>query len=387
MLHLWHAAKQTVTFAIETSDGRGQWAAAGSVAVAPGQYKYHVFPPDAPGQWVRLTADRDAAGVTAYFTYGPGGGAVQDRGFFAALADVDSPGAWSGGVMRSEAGGPSMEIPLGALTQAVDATGRAGQEKTWQLGPDLKFIATAPDSASAKVLKTKALTAAPTVEFDAASAILTEGGKRYRLPMSSGYDKPWPTGWARAAREVVTERTLLNVAGSFYLMPRTNSGGLARIKPICTHNKRIADFCSWRGMLVMSGCRADAKPDGHYFAAPDGSAGLWFGDVDDLWKMGKPRGAGGPWRETPVPAGKTSDPYLMAGYDRKTLAISHDAPEAVTFTIEVDVLGNGTWVRYATIDAPAGLETTHAFPAGYAAHWVRLSAGRACKATATFIYQ
>jgi len=387
VLHIRHGAKETVTFTIEADAGDGKWAALGKVAVPPGTCAFHVFPPETPGAWVRLTADRNAAGVTAYFLYGPGGGAEADRELFAALADVDSPGAWSGAVMRSEAGEPGMEIPLGALTQAVDGAGRAGEEKTWQVGPDLQFKATASDSDSAKVLKAKARTSGPTVEFDAASAILTEGGKRYRLPMSSGYDNPWPTGWARAAREVVTERTLLNVAGSFYAMPRTNSGGLARIKPICTHNKRITDFCSWRGMLVMSGCRADAKPDGHCFQTPDGSAGLWLGDIDDLWKMGKPRGTGGPWRETPVAAGKPSDPYLMAGYDRKTLAISHDAATAAAFTIEVDILGNGTWVRYATIDAPAGRETTHAFSAGYAAHWCRLKAEKACKATATFVYE
>jgi hypothetical protein len=387
VLHLWHGAKQTVTFAVETGDGHGKWTAAGSVAVGPGEYKFHLLPPDIPGQWIRLTPDQDAAGVTAWFTSGPGGGATEERGLFAALADMDAGGAWSGGVMRSEAGDGSIPIPLGALTVTVDATGRAGEEKTWQVGPELKLAATAPDSASAKVLKTKARPIAPAVKFDAASAIITEGKNRYRLPASAGYDKPWATGWARAAREVVTERMLLNVAGSFYVLPRTNSGGLARIKPVCTHNKRITDFCSWRGLLVMSGCRSDAKPDGHYFQTPDATAGLWFGDVDDLWRMGKPRGVGGPWRETPVTAGQSGDPYLMAGYDRKTLAISHDAAAAVTFTVEVDVLGDGTWVRYAAIDAPAGRETTHAFPAGYAAHWVRLSAGRACKATAIFTYE
>ena len=387
VLHVWHGANQAVTFAIETGRGRGAWAPAGSVAVPAGGYAFHVLPPDTPGEWIRLRPDRDAAGVTAYFHYGPGGGASEDRGLFQALADIDSPGGWTGGVMRSEAGRQGREIPLGALTVAVDAAGRAGAEKTWQVGPDLKFTATAPDSASAKVLGAKARTGAPTVEFDAASAIITEGPKRYRLPASSGYGKPWPTGWARAAREVVTERILLNVAGSFYVLPRTSSGGAGRLKPVCTHNKRITDFCSWRGLLVMAGCRADAKPDGHYFQPPDGATGLWFGDVDDLWKMGKPHGVGGPWRNTPVAADRPSDPYLMAGYDRKTLAISHDAPEAVTFTIEVDVLGDGTWVRYASIEAPAGRETIHAFPSGYAAHWVRLTAGQACKATATFTYE
>ena len=279
-----------------------------------------------PGEWIRLTPDRDAAGVTAYFTYGPGGGAVEDPAMFAALADIDAAGAWSGGVMRCEAGDGKTPLPLGAMTTVVDAAGKAGGEKTWQVGPDMKFTATAGDSESAKVLKTKVRVKAPTVTLDAASAIIIEGRSRYRVPASAGYDKPWATGWPRVAREVVTERMLVNIAGSFYVVPRGNSGGVPRMKPICTHNKRITDFCSWRGLLVLAGCRTDAKPDGHYFAAPDASAGLWFGDIDDLWKMGKPRGVGGPWKDTAVEPGQPSDPYLMAGYDRKTLTVSHDAP-------------------------------------------------------------
>lgn len=379
-LHVWHEAKAAVTFAIETGDGRGKWAKAGRVVVPAGEYKHHVFDPGAGGEWIRLTPDRDAGGVTAYFTYGPGGGAVEDPNLFAALADIDSRKPWSSGVLwtgAAEAGDP---IPLKALTRTID--GEASKEKVWRDGPDMKLRGCEADD-KAKRARTKA----PPIAFDAGSVIVTEGGKRYRLPASAGYDEPWATGWPRASREVVTERMLLNIAGSFYILPRINSGGLRRIKPVCTHNKRITDFCSWRGMLVLAGCRTDAKPDGHYFASPDGSAGLWFGDVDDLWKMGKPRGVGGPWKDAAVEAGKPSDAYLMAGYDRKSLAVSHDAAEAVTFAIEVDVLGDGTWVRYGQVEATSGKTAEHVFPAGYSAHWVRLAASRACKATAIFTYE
>ena len=75
-----------------------------------------------------------------------------------------------------------------------------------------------------------------------------------------------------------------------------------RIKPVCTHDKVFTDFCSWRGMTVLAGTRNDARPDGHYFASSAGGPGLWFGDIDDLWRMGKPRGHGGPWLSTPVKA-------------------------------------------------------------------------------------
>jgi hypothetical protein len=156
---------------------------------------------------------------------------------------------------------------------------------------------------------------------------------------------------------------------------------------VCTHGKRITDFCSWRGLLVMAGIRADAKPDGHTFVSEDGQAGLWCGDIDDLWRMGKPRGVGGPWQETAVEPGVPSDPYLMTGYDRKMVELFHDGDQEVTFTIQVDFLCRGTWQTYDQIGVPPGERVTHTFPDGYSAHWVRLVVDRACKGSARFTYE
>jgi hypothetical protein len=51
-----------------------------------------------------------------------------------------------------------------------------------------------------------------------------------------------------------------------------------------------------------------------------------FGKTDDLWGFGKPQGWGGPWRNTEVVSGQVSDPYLMTGFDKKTLHVeTHDA--------------------------------------------------------------
>lgn len=303
---------------------------------------------------------------------------------FSAIADVDHGGTWTAAVVRSEG---ENRILLGVLARQVGADGAVGPEKSYQVDAAMNYAASAPDSASAKFLREQALVKDRIISSDDASVIVTEGKLRVRLPKShSAYDQPFATGWPRALREVVTERSLLNAHGTFYCVPRTISGGVRRIKPVCTHNKRIVDFCSWRGLLVIAGCRTDAKADGHYFASPDG-AGLWFGDVDDLWKMGKPVGEGGPWRNTPVEADALSDPYLMAGYDRKSLALAHDAAGEVTFTILVDVAADDTWLPYATLRVPAGQTVTHVFPDGYAAHWVRLKADRACRATATFTYR
>ena len=77
----------------------------------------------------------------------------------------------------------------------------------------------------------------------------------------------------------------------------------------------------------------------------------------------------------------------MTNFDKKTLTLSHDSSEPVTFTVEVDPTNAGYWKTYQRITVPAGHAEVHSFPAGFGAYWVRLVADRACKATATFVYE
>ena len=102
--------------------------------------------------------------------------------------------------------------------------------------------------------------------------------------------------------------------------------------------------------------------------------------------MGAPVGVGAPWKDTAVAANEPSDPYLMAGYRAKSLALSHRDPQPVTFTIEVDFAANGDWSEYRKLTVEPRQTTRHQFPAGYSAHWVRLKADRPTQATAIFTY-
>jgi hypothetical protein len=190
----------------------------------------------------------------------------------------------------------------------------------------------------------------------------------------------------RALREVVTERSILNTQGHLYEVPRSNSGGLAKMRPVATSDALLMDFCSWRGLLVVAGVAAGAPATEHVVRSADGRCALWFGVVDDLWQLGKPRGEGGPWLRSAVTAGVASDPYLMTGYDRKELTLSHAGRAAARFAVEVDVTGDGAWVPYAALDVPAGRPLTHRFPEGFGAYWVRLTAADTLEATAQFRY-
>src|SRR5690606_10411625 len=139
-------------------------------------------------------------------------------------------------------------------------------------------------------------------------------GKRYRLPKGdSSLWKETAAGPPRGVREVVTERSLLWSQGNFYELPRENSGGLAKIRPISSSNLNVMDVCSWRGMLVIAGISDEEVKNSHIIRSDDGKCALWFGVLDDLWKMGKARGEGGPWYQTKVKANEASDPYLMTG--------------------------------------------------------------------------
>jgi hypothetical protein len=220
--------------------------------------------------------------------------------------------------------------------------------------------------------------------WDKASAILKvfAAGKwsTYRLPKGAQtFDHAYNTEWMRI-RDAQTERFLMDLHGIFYELPAQIYGGrILPIRPISNHLRIVPDFCYWRGLFVMGGDQTDRS-----LGQPQ--TGLWFGQIDDLWKMGKPAGWGGVWEKQKVKANEVSDPFLMTGFDGKVVHLKQSSNDPVTFTIEVDFLGDGSWETYKTITVPANGYTHHEFPAGFSAHWVRVKVNRNCQATAYFIY-
>lgn len=171
VVHLAHGADSAVTFTIEVGGGDA-WQPVAKVIVPAGGHAFHVFPADVRGDWVRVVSDRDAPDATAVFRYGLRGGSEEDANLFAPLADVRSNAPWIGAVVRS---GDGESLPLDVLARPVDA----------------------------------------------ATVVLKEGEKVFRLPkpldaeVAAAYEEPFATGWPRGMREVVTERSLLNAAGTF----------------------------------------------------------------------------------------------------------------------------------------------------------------------------
>jgi len=205
--------------------------------------------------------------------------------------------------------------------------------------------------------------------------------KTYRLPKASyAYDHAWNTEWMRI-REAQTERYLMDVHGIFYELPTLTYGGnIMGIRPIANHLRLVPDFVFWKGLFVMASDqndRSNGQPQ----------SGLWFGNIDELWQMGKPKGWGGPWYESPVKAGQASDPYLMTGFDKKVLHLKHESNQEIEFKVEVDILGNNTWSTYKTIKVGANGYEHHEFPDAFSAHWVRITPNKSAeKVSGFFIY-
>ncbi|PAW63725.1 MAG: hypothetical protein B9S34_13820 [Opitutia bacterium Tous-C1TDCM] len=379
ILHLVHGAGAAVTFTLEVDRaGDGRWTRLRDVVVPAAGYAWTLFTAGETGAWIRVRADRDLAQASAIFSFRNADRRTRaaDARFAGLAADSARPA--SGGLLHAR-----------GQNKRTLAFAAAGQNAFYEMGPDMKLRRTDEPGAHAW-MQEKVSIPRDAVALDAASVIYTdEAGKRFRLPKATkDYAAAGPFGAERTAREVCTERDLLNCAGTFYELPAENAGGIAKLRPVATHARRVHDFATWRGLLLMSGVAADApKTNPHLVRSADGQAALWAGGVDDLWSFGKPVGEGGPWKDSAVAAGVPSDPYLMTGYDSKSVAVSHTAAQAVTVRIEVDLTGTGRWVEYAALEVPAGRPVTHRFPAGFQAYWVRTVSSATTTATAWFTYE
>jgi hypothetical protein len=370
VLHLANTGASSTTFTVYL-DG----ATYTTATVGAGGYTWIVFPPGTPGQWLTVRSSA-ATTVTAYAHYSDVA-TTTDASAIALLPGIGEVVPRSQGVLRT--------MPDGKLEYAVDFIDRNGVQTGtgyYQVDADMAIVPVA-DAAASSALRAGAAISVD-VGADAASLLVTDHtGATLRLPRAAlqfDFDK------RRGIREVVTERSLLYAGGVIYELPRNDSGGLRKIKPISAPLADITDFASWRGMLVISGATDVLASDGHFVPSADGLTGLWFGNVDDLWRFGAPQGIGGPWLDTVVAANTASDPYLMTGFDQKVLRLSHASASSVTFTVEVDVTGNNEWRTYGTYPVAAGSTFTHTFPDGYSAHWVRVKTNAATTATAQLVY-
>ncbi len=363
VLHLSQNSNQTVTFTIQIDKlGNNKWEDYKTIAVSENGYQYFIFPTDFSATWVRFKANKDC-NASAFLHFSGKMHAAQDP-MFNAIAGINEKVAVNENLIRPSGYNKNLQV----------LNIKDGKKTYGEVDEKLQFLTNTADSTSQmeKILALK-----KNYTIDAASVIIKDKTGTFRLPKNSDI---YETFASRDKRETESERFMLNIQGTFFEVGRES--GFIAARPVTTHKKKIIDFCTWRGLLVLSGTKVGAKVDGHYFG--NQANGLWYGGIDDLWKLGKPVGEGGVWKNTKVKANEASLPYLMTGYDKKSVQLTADKDVDITLEVDFDLTGFST---YRTIHIPAGKTITHYFPEGFSANWIRAKANVDCNATVWFIYQ
>lgn len=375
----------TVTFNFEVDKkGDGNWTSLKTVEASAGESMHIMFKDNEIGEWVRIKPNK-ATKATVHFFYGDTDNRNgQPNGMFRGIADISDRNAiggllWALGDNRRT---------LGVLAGNVST---AGFHETgfYELDSLLNLVKKEDDK-TVQLMRDKVAIPKNVVTTDAASVLIVDDqGRRWRLPKGNdAYSEGMDNGALRICREVSTERDLLNCSGTFYELPAENADGFAKIRPVSSHNMLIHDYASYRGLFVLTGIEDDFNGNNeHVITSKDGKAKVWAGTIDDLWKLGKPVGVGGPWKDTMVRADEPSDPYLIGFYDKKSIKISNLSNKTVTYKIEVEPIGHGPWMIYKEVTVKGGEEYNYTFPDNFQSRWIRIVADKDCQVTAQLEYR
>jgi hypothetical protein len=381
---LVNEGKSAAEFSLEIDpSGKGEWTQLRSVSVLPGDAAWMEFGDEAQGEWVRVKAGADCEKATVHFAFsGADTRSAEPDPIFAGLAKIGDAAA-TGGFVRCR-GENKRTLALAAHLihgASVNDVGAFALDAALRLEPLTEADALANLDAKLAIPRN-------VVSIDSASALVVDDrGRRWRFPKTTvAYDEPTRDGQLRLSREVSTERDLFSLCGTFYELPAENADGFAKIRPVASHDYRVNDYCSYRGLMILTGIEPNAATNEHIIRSTGGAAALWVGAIDDLWKLGRPRGSGGPWRETAVKAGVPSDPFLFWGFPNRRLELENRSGAPVTFRIEADLTGEGLWVPYRSIELGPKDWLTHIFSPIFQARWLRFVADRDCTASATLTY-
>ena len=381
---LRNSGKVSVNILLEVDEkGNNQWQKLKTVNVPAGQSVFVEFTDSEKGEWIRATPDKSVI-LSLEFAYTGNERSMENNDSFEGISvinDNTSTGALLYGL------GDNRRV-LGVLAGTFHGD-KFVESGYYELDGNMS-LEKKVDVKTENFIRTRFAIPQNVISIEESSVLIVDdNNRRWRLPLGNEAYKPLTdAGTLRICREVATERDLFNCMGTFFELPAENADGFAKIRPISSHNFRIHDYASYRGLLVMSGLNPyEVQNNPHVICSSDGKAMLWAGTIDDLWTLGKPVGHGGPWKNAQVSADEYSDPYLIGFYDKKELVLSHNHNSDVTFTLEVNPIGHGEWITYKKIKVEAGKSFNFKFPDSFQARWIRFSVNKSCKATTFLTYK
>lgn len=382
ILALSHSTNYPVPVEIQTGNGDGKFSAYKTLELDANSPQF-VDISGARAEWVRIIPRKDVKNFTAHFDMSnPDKRSRTPDKIFDGIG-TDKENSATAALLWGMGGGTRK---LAVIPYKLGANANAEQIGAYTLNWKMEL---APEKMPKNEKRAKETAYEPkSISYDGNSVLIIEDGKRYRLPIN----KPFPIknafGSPRVAREVATERDLLNCGGTFYELPAKNAQGMAKVRPIASHNLDIFDFCSYRGLMLISGMKSSAvdMKSPHIIVSKDKKFALWAGIIDDLWKLGKPVGEGNVWQRKDVSKGELSDPFLLTAYDKKSVEIKSD--EDISITLEIDVDGTGLWLPYQTLEIKGGKTFSKSFGETFRGYWVRAKAlNDASNVSVKFIYE
>jgi hypothetical protein len=375
-----------ITFTLEIDSlGNNQWTTWKKISLPSDKKNIWVeIPSELKAVWIRISTNRDASTASATFQYGANDTRKNEVDAIFDGLSLASDKSSLGSFLLTRG---NNQRTLAVLT-THHSNGKTTIGNLYELNKEMKLVPA--NFSDAQKIKEETPIPDGVITCDSASVIYTENGQRWRLPRSQTieHDQLINKNTLRKAREVCTERDLLQAHGTFYELPALNAMGAIRMRPIATSELAIHDFCSYRGLLVLSGINPDSSTDNkHIIRSDDKQAAVWVGAADDLWKLGKPRGFGGPWKNTSVKAMEPSDPYLMTGYDIKKLHLENHSDAINVVMMECDVAGDGKFSHYQSYQINPGQILEIKLPQWLNAYWLRFTAKQEGEISAQLTYE
>lgn len=365
-------------------DGKGIWKELETVTVDAKSTTAVSFLETQIGEWIRVKTNKDTKGTVSFSYTSLDNRNSTPNSIFTGLTKVKDKHS-NGGLIY---GLGNNKRAMGLLSTSVNGD-NITENGYYEMGETLELVRKENDSI-ANFIRTKFAIPEKVVDIEESSVLVVDdAGRRWRLPLGDpSFTDLTNNSKLRVCREVATERDLFSCMGTFYELPAENADGYAKIRPVSTHPFRINDYASYRGMIVLTGIdMSSGKDNNHIVISDDGKAAVWVGVIDDLWKLGKPVGEGGPWKNNSVKAGVCSDPYLIAFYDKKQIQLSHTSDKDITFTLEVDPTGNGDWMKYTTYNVKPGEVLRKTLPDDFQARWIRFYTDSDTNATTWLTYK
>ncbi len=221
----------------------------------------------------------------------------------------------------------------------------------------------------------------------------------YRLPKAShSYDGAhgWNTEWPRI-RDIGPDGRpdyLMTMHGMFWRFPGQFAADHAvGIRPRSAYLKVIGDFARWGDRLVF-GCDDSAqreflnkrKHKGGIEGPGQSNSNLWFASEDTPDRLGPTHAAGAVWLSEEVTADGPSEPFLFAGWPRRSAWLQNHSDRAVQIQFEVDRLGEDTWQPLRQVDVAAASSQWISFAEADMGEWIRASASDQATLTLSYHY-